>query len=71
MKNNLNAENKVNSEEEKINFKYKYSSIINKKNNENLNKKRIKEAFNEYLSTLNYIKSKNAKNKDENVDEKE
>ena len=71
MKNNLNAENKVNSEEEKINFKYKYSSIINKKNNENLNKKRIKEAFNEYLSTLNYIKLKNAKSKDENVDEKE
>jgi hypothetical protein len=65
MKNNLNAENKVNIEEEKIDFKYKYSSILNKKINDNLNKKKMKDAFNDYLLALNYVKSKNAKIKDE------
>ena len=71
MKKNLNSENVENADEEKINFKYRYSSVINQRKKENLLKKISKDAFNDYLLSLNYIKLKNAKSKDENIDNKE
>ena len=71
MKKNLNLENTENENEEKINFKYRYSSVINQRKNESLFKKLSKEAFNDYLLTKNYIKLKNEKLKDENIDDKE
>ena len=71
MKKNLNSENKENADEEKISFKYRYSSVINQRKKENLLKKISKDAFNDYLLSLNYIKLKNAKAKDENLDNKE
>ena len=71
MKKNLNSENVENADEEKISFKYRYSSVINQRKNENLLKKISKDAFNDYLLSLNYIKLKSAKSKDENIDNKE
>ena len=71
MKEKLNSENVEKPEEEKINFKYKYSSVISKKKNDNLYKKIAKDAFNDYLLTLKYIKLKSGKLNDNNLDEKD
>ena len=71
MKEKLNSENVEKPEEEKINFKYKYSSVISRKKNDNLYKKIAKDAFNDYLLTLKYIKLKSGKLNDDNQDEKD
>ena len=71
MKKNLNLENVEKVNEEKINFKYRYSSVINQRKNDNLLKKISKDAFNDYLLSLKNIKLKNAKLKNENIDDKE
>ena len=71
MKEKLNSENVEKPEEEKINFKYKYSSVISRKKNDNLYKKIAKDAFNDYLLTLKYIKLKSGKLNDDNLDEKD
>ncbi len=59
---NLNLENKVNEEEDNINFDYRYSSSIH--NNKKDNKNKAKEAFDEYLFFYNYLKNKKNKVKD-------
>ena len=59
---NLNLENKVNEEEDNINFDYRYSSSIH--NNKKDNKNKSKEAFNEYLFFYDYLKNKKNKVKD-------
>ena len=60
---NLNKENKINEEEDKINFNYSCSSTIH--NNKTDNKNRSKEAYDEYLFFLDYLKKKNNKNEDD------
>ena len=71
MKEKLNSENVEKPEEEKINFKYKYSSVISRKKNDNLYKKIAKDSFNDYLLTLKYIKLKSGKLNEDNLDEKD
>ena len=65
MKKNLNLENYINNDEEKIKFNYKYFSNIN--NNKKGNQNAAKEAYKEYLISFKNIKLKNELNiKDKN-----
>ena len=65
MKKNLNLENYINNDEEKIKFNYKYFSNIN--NNKKGNQNAAKEAYKEYLISFKNIKLKNEQNiKDKN-----
>ena len=56
MKKKLNSENKINEDELKINFHYKYNPGLFKTKDDRKNK--LKEAFNEYLISLNNAKLK-------------
>ena len=58
MRKNLNQENKINIDESKINFNYKYAARLFKNKDDGKNK--LKEAFNEYLISLNNAKLKSA-----------
>ena len=63
LRKNLNVENKINEEESKINFNYKYAARLFKNKEDRKNK--VKEAFNEYLLSLNNAKLKSAQIKND------
>ena len=66
MKKKLNSENKINEDELKINFHYKYNPGLFKTKDDRKNK--LKEAFNEYLISLNNAKLKNTQIKNDTTE---